>query len=138
MAANCRFATGVHTLVVLAAEPETLQTSSDIAKKLNTNPVVIRRVLAALQKAELVTSQKGPSGGSRLSRPAKSITLRDVYRAVESGHIFHSPDLAGAAAARVGAALDKVLVDLQKALEAELERTSLSQLAKKLNHKGKK
>src|SRR5664279_3192542 len=101
MAANFRFATGVHTLVLLAAEPEILQTSNDIARKLNTNPVVIRRVLASLQKAELVSSQKGPSGGSRLSRPAKSITLRDIYRAVENGDIFHSPDLAGAAAVRV-------------------------------------
>jgi Rrf2 family protein len=138
MAANCRFATGVHTLVVLAAEPETLQTSNDIAKKLNTNPVVIRRVLAALQKAELITSQKGPNGGSRLSRSAKSITLRDVYRAVEKGPTFHSPELAGAASARVGVALDKVFTEVQGALEAELEQTALSQLAKKLGHKGKK
>lgn len=138
MAVNCRFATGVHTLVLLAAEPEILQTSNDIAQKLNTNPVVIRRVLAALQKAELVTSQKGPSGGSRLSRPAKTITLRNVYRAVENGKIFHSPDLSGAAAVRVGAALDKVFADSQGALEARLEQTTLAQLARKLAHKPKK
>ncbi len=138
MAANCRFATGVHALVLLAAEPETLQTSNDIARKLNTNPVVIRRVLAALQKAELVSSQKGPSGGSRLSRPAKSITLRDVYRAVENGHIFHSPELAGAAAVRVGAALDKIFSQSQDALESELEGTTLAQLSKKISRKGKK
>src|SRR6266568_4677351 len=127
MAANCRFATGVHALVLLAAEPETLQTSNDIARKLNTNPVVIRRVLAALQKAELVSSQKGPSGGSRLSRPAKSITLKHVYRAVENGQIFHSPDLTGAASARVEAALDKVFSQSRDALETELERTTLAQ-----------
>lgn len=138
MAVNCRFATGVHALVFLAAEPGILQTSNDIARKLNTNPVVIRRVLAALQKAELVSSQKGPSGGSRLSRPAKSITLRDVYRAVEKGQIFHSPDLAGAATVRVGAALDKIFSQSQDALEAELERTTLAQLSKKMNRKGKK
>ncbi|HVJ07036.1 MAG TPA: Rrf2 family transcriptional regulator [Acidisarcina sp.] len=138
MAVNCRFATGVHALVLLAAEPEILQTSNDIARKLNTNPVVIRRVLAALQKAELVSSQKGPSGGSRLSRPAKSITLREIYRAVENGPIFHSPELAGAAAARVGTALEKVFAESQDALESELERTTLAQLLKKLSRKGKK
>jgi Rrf2 family protein len=138
MAVNCRFATGVHTLVLLATEPDTLQTSNDIARKLNTNPVVIRRVLAALQKADLVTSQKGPSGGSRLSRSAKSITLRQVYRAVESGQIFHSPTLSGAAAVRVGVALDRVFTESQDALEAQLEKTTLSQMVKKLIRKGKK
>jgi len=137
MAANFRFATGVHTLLVLAAEPETLQTSNDIAKKLNTNPVVIRRVLASLQKADLVTSQKGPNGGSKLSRSAKAITLRNVYRALEKGPLFHSPELAGAASTRVGGALAKVFGALQGVVEEELDQTTLSQLVKKLAHRDK-
>jgi Rrf2 family protein len=132
MAVNTRFATGVHTLVLLAAEPDTLQTSNDIAAKLNTNAVVIRRVLASLQKAELVSSQKGPSGGSRLSRPAKSITLRDIYRAVENGAVFHAPSLSGSAALRVASTLDKVFSESQRALEQELDKTTLAQLVKKL------
>ncbi len=133
MAVNTRFATGVHTLVLLAAEPDTLQTSNDIADKLNTNAVVIRRVLASLQKAELVSSQKGPSGGSRLSRPAKSITLRDIYRAVENGAVFHAPSLSGSAALRVASTLDKVFSESQRALEQELDKTTLAQLVKKLS-----
>jgi len=133
MAVNTRFATGVHTLVLLAAEPDTLQTSNDIADKLNTNAVVIRRVLASLQKAELVSSQKGPSGGSRLSRPAKSITLRGIYRAVENGAVFHAPSLSGSAALRVASTLDKVFSESQRALEQELDKTTLAQLVKKLS-----
>lgn len=138
MAVNTRFATGVHTLVLLAAEPETLQTSNEIAAKLNTNPVVVRRVLAALQKAELVTSQKGPSGGTRLSRSSKSITLRDIYCAVESGPLFHSPDLSGPAAVRTSPALARIFADAQAALESQLDQTTLNQLAKRLGKKGKK
>ena len=46
MAANTRFATGVHAMVLLAAEPEELQTSEDVAGKLSINPVVIRRVFS--------------------------------------------------------------------------------------------
>ena len=53
MAVNCRFATGVHVLVLLASEPDRLQTSTDIALKLDTNPVVVRRVLASLQQAKV-------------------------------------------------------------------------------------
>jgi Rrf2 family protein len=137
MAANCRFATGIHTLVLLAAEPEVVQTSNEVAKKLNTNPVVIRRVLASLQKAELVTSHKGPSGGSKLSRPSKSITLGQIYRAIENGPLFHAPELADGNASLVTKALDKVFSDSQRALEQELDHTSLSQLVKKIQKPGK-
>ena len=107
MAVNCRFATGVHVLVLLAAEPDTLQTSTDIAEKLDTNPVVVRRVLASLQQAKLIESQKGPTGGSRLLRSPKAISLADVYQAVETGSLFHTPHVHASVPVRVNAALGK-------------------------------
>ncbi len=60
MAVNTRFCTGIHTLVLLAAEPDVQQTSDEIARKLNTNPVVIRRVLSLLRQAGLVTQPERP------------------------------------------------------------------------------
>jgi Rrf2 family protein len=128
MAANTRFATGVHTLVILAADQAVLQTSEEIAKKLNTNPVVIRRVLSLLQQAGLIESQKGPSGGSRLAKPAKAIQLGEVYRALEPNPIFHAPS---GTSGKANAALAKIFAGAQQALEAELDSTSLAQLAKK-------
>src|ERR1700751_3715359 len=89
MAVNTRFATGVHALLLLAAEPDVLQTSEEVARKLNTNPVVIRRVFSLLQQANLVESQKGPSGGPRLSRAPKSVSLADIYRALNPSDVFH-------------------------------------------------
>src|ERR1700739_4580110 len=103
MAVNCRFATGVHVLVLLAGEPGTLQTSTDIAEKLDTNPVVVRRVLASLQQAKLIESQKGPTGGSRLLRSPKTISLADIYRALETGSLFHAPDVRSSGPVRVNA-----------------------------------
>jgi Rrf2 family protein len=131
MAANTRFATGVHALVLLALEPDTLQTSETVAKRLNTNPVVIRRVFSLLQQAELVRSQKGPSGGSRLGRPAKEITLADIYRALEPTAIFHAAAVSGTTASKVTAELDKVVRKAEAAMIAELEQTSLNHVAKK-------
>src|SRR6202000_978231 len=90
MAVNTRFATGVHALLLLAVEPDVLQTSEDVARKLNTNPVVIRRVFSLLQQAELVESQKGARGSSRLERPLTEISLADIYRALTPGDVFHS------------------------------------------------
>jgi Rrf2 family protein len=137
MAANTRFSTSVHTLVLLAAEPEVQQTSEDIARKLNTNPVVIRRVLSLLRQAGLVTSQKGPSGGSKLAKPGKAIRLGDVYRAVERPAVLHSAKNAGESTAKIDLVLEKVYRDAQTAMESELDSTTLSQLAKKSEKKKK-
>lgn len=135
MAVNTRFATGVHALALLASEPDVLQTSDDVAGKLNTNPVVIRRVFSLLHQAGLVDSQKGPHGGSKLALPAKQITLRDVYAALDGGELFHTAALGGAETGKTRAKLKSVFAGAEAALRAELAKTSLADLVKK---KGKK
>lgn len=137
MAVNTRFATGVHALLLLAAEPDVLQTSEDVARKLNTNPVVIRRVFSLLQQADLVESQKGPSGGSRLARSAKEISLADIYRALNPGDVLHAASAQGGQSGKLNQVLHQVFRDAQKALEKELSQTSLSQLVKKASKKDK-
>lgn len=137
MAANTRFSTGVHTLVLLAAEPGAQQTSEEIAKKLNTNPVVIRRVLSLLRQAGLVTSHKGPSGGSKLAKAGKAIRLGEVYRAVEATSVLHSAKNSAESTAKIDGMLEKVYREAQAAMVAELDSTSLSQLAKKSEKKKK-
>ncbi|HLJ76533.1 MAG TPA: Rrf2 family transcriptional regulator [Acidobacteriaceae bacterium] len=138
MAVNTRFATGVHALALLASEPDVLQTSDDVAGKLNTNPVVIRRVFSLLHQAGLVDSQKGPHGGSRLAKPAKQITLAEVYGALDGGEIFHTAAFDGADHSKLRSRLKNVFADAEAALRDELERTSLSDLVKKSGKKGKK
>ena len=138
MAVNTRFATGVHALALLASEPDVLQTSDDVAGKLNTNPVVIRRVFSLLHQAGLVESQKGPHGGSRLARPAKSITLAEIYSALDGGELFHSAALGGADTAKTRAKLKDAFADAESALRDELAKTSLGDLVKKSGKKGKK
>jgi len=137
MAVNTRFATGVHALVLLAVEPEVLQTSEDVARKLNTNPVVIRRVFSLLQAAELVESQKGPNGGSRLARPAKEISLSQVYKALGSDELFHAASFSGPHVAKVSSVLGEVFKDAESALKDELSKISLSSLVKKILKKSK-
>jgi Rrf2 family protein len=137
MAVNTRFATGVHALALLASEPDVLQTSDDVAGKLKTNPVVIRRVFSLLHQAGLVESQKGPHGGSRLTKPAKQITLAEIYSALDGGEVFHTADF-GADTGKTQNKLRSVFEDAEAALRAELKKTSLSDLVKKSGKKGKK
>ena len=124
-------------LVLLAADPDRLQTSTDIAEKLDTNPVVVRRVLASLQQAKLIESQKGPTGGSRLLRSPKAISLADVYQAVETGSLFHNPKVRATGPVRVNAALDRFFSSAMDALSDEFKRTSIGQVIKKAGKSAK-
>src|ERR1043165_8077553 len=85
MAASCRFAFAVHVLAVLALQRAmgAGACSDKLAHSVNTNPVVIRRLLSQLRKAGLVTTQKGSTGGAALGCPPESISLDAVYRAIE-------------------------------------------------------
>ena len=135
MAVNTRFATGVHTLFLLAAEPDIQQTSEEIADKLNINPVVIRRILSLLRQAGLIASQKGPSGGSKLAKSAKTIRLGDIYRALEPASVLHDSSVSGEDSVKVRGVLERIFRDAQAALEAELDSTTLNQLIKRIEKK---
>jgi Rrf2 family protein len=75
---NTRFSTAVHVLVELAKNPKEQFNSSQLAAKLGTHPVVVRRLVALLKQAELVTSTKGAKGGVRLAIKADEIPLSQV------------------------------------------------------------
>ena len=83
---NTRLTVAIHVLCLLAHEAGKPPVTSDyIAGSVNTNPVVIRRLLASLRKAGIVASQGGSAGGWSLLRPAEQISLLDVYRLVDAG-----------------------------------------------------
>jgi Rrf2 family protein len=90
MKRNSRLSLALHTLGHMALKPEQLQTSADIAAHAGTNPVVVRRVLGRLRQAGLLTSEKGHAGGWKLARAPQTITLADIYLALDERLI--SPD----------------------------------------------
>ena len=71
----------VHVLAVLAYKEGEAVTSGLLASSVNTNPVVIRRLLLALQAAGFIETRKGAGLGSRLARAPGRISLAEVYRA---------------------------------------------------------
>lgn len=64
-------------------------TSETIAGMIGTNPVVVRRMMAGLRVAGIVTSAKGHGGGWELTLPLQRITLLDVYRAAGDPALFN-------------------------------------------------
>jgi Rrf2 family protein len=138
MAANSRFAVATHLLTALAflerADPPGVPASSEsLARSVSTNAVVVRRLLGQLQAAGLVTSLPGRHGGSSLARPAARITLRDVHRAVDEGCPLgpsaNEPDASCPVGRCIGSLLDEVLAGVHAAVEGELGKTTLADLA---------
>lgn len=76
-----RFAVALHILTLIGSDSAGDSTSARLAWSIGTNPVVVRRISGLLARAGLITVQRGP-GGASLARPAESITLRDVWRAI--------------------------------------------------------
>src|SRR5277367_4251746 len=85
---SSRFAVATHVLLALSLHRGERLSSAALATTVNTNPVVIRRLLGALQRAGLVETTAGKTGGTELSREPSAITLRDVYEAVNEGELF--------------------------------------------------
>ena len=52
---------------------------------LNTNPVVVRRMMGALRQSGIVTSEVGRGGGWTLGRQLSDLTVLDIQEALDDG-----------------------------------------------------
>jgi DNA-binding IscR family transcriptional regulator len=139
MQISSRFSVAVHVLTLLNSqrEDDVLLTSERMAGSVNTNPVVIRRILGQLKRAGLVEIRPA-SGGTFLARQPSAITLLDVYRAVEvveEGHLFsvhEKPNPACLVGRNIQATLDDTLQRAQFALEQMLADVNIEQVTTKI------
>ncbi len=109
-------------------------TSEQIARMLQTNPVVVRRTMSGLKKAGFVSSEKGHGGGWKLSCDLASVTLLDIHQAVGGPRLFaigNTTDNPQCAVEKVvNAALDEALAQAEALLVKRLGSVSLGDLAK--------
>jgi Rrf2 family protein len=134
MRPSSRFTVAIHILTLLAdaASGGEAITSEYIAGSVNTNPVVIRRLLAMLREAKLVRSQGGPGGGWQLVVPPERITLREVFRTVEREALFalhaSTPNPRCPVGRTIQAALGRHYDEARLAVEQDLARTTIADL----------
>jgi DNA-binding IscR family transcriptional regulator len=124
---------GVLHILLHLAERDGPATSETLARAMQTNPVVIRRILAGLRERGLVRSEKGHGGGWTLACDLATVTLRDVYHALGAptllaiGNRSEAPDCLVEQA--VNAALDHAFDEAEAILLASLEGVTLSALS---------
>lgn len=128
---NGRLSGVLHVLLHMAEQSGPL-TSEVLAKAMDTNPVVIRRIMAGLRKQGYVRSEKGHGGGWTLTCDLSAVTLRDVYTALGCpallaiGNRTLSPDCLVEEA--VNAALDQAFCDAEALLLARFGDVTLAML----------
>ncbi len=91
MRPSTRYTTAVHICVFLAHTEGDLVSSAVLARSVNTNPVVIRRLVHDLIAHNILESVAGPKGGFRLQRAAKDISLGAIYLATREEELFRRP-----------------------------------------------
>ncbi len=141
MPTSTRFAVAVHTLAALAVSGGKPLRSEDLANSVNTGPVVVRGLLSRLADAGLTKSQLGAGGGALLAKPAGRIRLLDVYQAVEDTEFFSLHRTPPRADCPVGGniqeAMRPALERARKALEAELAKVTIADIAAEVARLGK-
>ncbi|MEP6937163.1 MAG: Rrf2 family transcriptional regulator [Chthoniobacterales bacterium] len=132
---NQQFTFAVHIMAALAFSGGIID-SQTLAQSVNTNPVVVRRLLLALRRAGLVETFSGKYGGARLRKLAGAISLRDIYDAVEPRPVIavsqrkawrHCP-----VSCRMHAIMTSVAESAEDAMRAHLADVTLKKLVRQI------
>lgn len=135
MGISSRFAVAIHILALLEHFKDEHTTSAFIAGSVNTNPVVIRRILGMLVKAGLVEVKAGV-GGARLMKPLTGISLFDIYEAVSAtgeGDLFsvhEQPNPLCPVGGNIQIVLENTLGKIQQTMELALKSVNMDDILK--------
>ena len=134
MQISSRFTIALHIFTCVETFKNDYKITSDfLAGSINTNPVIIRKILTQLKNAGLITVARG-TGGISPTRPLKEISFYDVYQAiepVENGDLFNfhsSPNRQCPVGKNIHALLDDKLKTIQLAMENEMKKYTLDDL----------
>jgi len=124
---------GVLHVLLHMAEQSGPQTSETLARAMDTNPVVIRRVMAGLREEGFVHSEKGHGGGWTIVCDLETVTLRDIYEALGRPEILamgNRTDAPGCLVEQaVNAALGQAFDDAEALLLRRFGEITLAQLS---------
>lgn len=130
---------GVLHVLLHMAQHDGPMTSEAMAKAMDTNPVVIRRIMSGLREAGFVRSEKGHGGGWSIACDLSKVTLRDVYEALGEpsilamGNRVESPGCLVEEV--VNATLGKSFDDAEALLLARFGEVTLSMLIGEVRHR---
>ena len=108
-------------------------TSDVLARAMDTNPVVIRRLMSGLRDRGYVRSEKGHGGGWTIACDLSAVTLHDIYEALGRPELLamgNRADTPGCLVEQaVNAALGETFDEAEKLLLSRFGQISLAALS---------
>ncbi|MBP2302089.1 RrF2 family transcriptional regulator [Azospirillum picis] len=132
---------GLHTVLWLLAEHPKRPSSRELAEMQGIPAAMLSKIMPKLERAGIVSSSDGISGGYALAKPPAQVTVLDVVDAIEGGRKLFDckevrrgcilfggspPAWAASGVCRIHA----VMIRAEKQMRSELSRTTLADLAR--------
>ena len=134
---SSRMTIAMHILLyIVEYQNEEKITSEVLAETTGVNAVNIRKILAQLKEANLISIKKG-IGGAYLEKKPKDINLKHIFDAVEDSKslIFskhEQPNINCPVGRTISGVLDSELDKVQKAMFLEMKQITLNDMYKKM------
>src|SRR5918992_1075928 len=123
---------GIRAMLYIAMQgDEGPVTSHEIAQHQGIPEPYLRQILALLSRDRLIHSNRGPTGGHALGRPASQISLRDILITLEGQTTGIDQILALPCTIGVGTehcVIREVFLEIKQAVERILSNTTLESL----------
>ena len=118
----------LHAMIMLSMNPNRLVRIREIAGAFNVSEAHLAKVLNRLVKDGLVIATRGPAGGYKLNKPAKGISLKEIYETIEgklqeNRCLFGIPICDG-----TECTIGDFFTQISQQIEEELSRTKLSDI----------
>jgi Rrf2 family protein len=138
---SVQFTVAAHIMATLGYRHGEELSSATLADSVNAEPTFVRKSLSKLSKAGLVVTKRGKSGASVLARPARLITLLDIYRASAAPPAFAIHSYAVEKRCPVSCHLKEcmsgVLSQAQNSFERSLAKITLAHLVGQIRQKAR-
>ena len=83
MSASNKLSTAIKALIYLAKVFPEAKSSTQISRKIGVNASKLRLILSQLHRAQIVGSTKGPAGGFYLAQDFTSLSMYEIYDALD-------------------------------------------------------
>ena len=111
--------------------------TKEIAESLNISRPTLVKILQGLHSSNIIETREGAKGGVRLAQKPQTITLLDIFTAIESGRpLFRSdftPKVSGKKPTRAQEELLSIFAASETAMKATLNETTIADLLFAIN-----
>lgn len=117
---STKLSVSIH-LLLLSVHVTLPLTSLEASKSIQTNPVVLRKLMSKLHKAGLIDIKKN-QGITALKKHPSEITLLEIFKAVEDNQMLFDVHHTSNINCQVGATIEEKLTGIYRKMDVEFHK----------------